>query len=155
MFGVDILIVFFTEIIDDKTGEKERGLKKIAFQYLKTTFLIDLLAFFPFFELFRFQMVEDKGENKYNFYHILYLLRLLRMYKAAQLLSPNYVFAVIKSLHKAYLKMMHERLTGSQLPMIAYHDPHDDQHEDFELGTRNYLQLDLLCNFKFGFLISR
>ena len=121
MFGIDIIIIFFTEIKDKETGDDQRLFSKIAIEYLKTTFLIDLIAFFPFFELFRFQMVEDMGKDEYNFYHLLYLLRLLRMYKASQLLNPSYVFGVVKKLHKVYLRYMHEGLTGQELPDKVYH----------------------------------
>ena len=101
-FGIDIVIIFFTEF-QDKTGDYNRQIDKIAKNYLKTTFLIDFLAFFPFFELFRKQMVEDEFSYDYNFYHLFYLLRLLRCYKASQLLKPSYVFKGYKKIHRAYL----------------------------------------------------
>lgn len=84
---------------------------KIALNYLKTTFIIDLLAFFPFFDVFNAYLAhEDAGKGKtYNFYHLIYLLRLLRLYKAAELLKPNYVFGGIKQFHRYITEKIQQR----------------------------------------------
>ena len=48
-----------TEFKDTKTGEVDRTHPAIAINYLKGAFIIDFLAFFPFFELFRKNMLDD------------------------------------------------------------------------------------------------
>ena len=90
LFGVDIIVVFLTEYKDPKTGDYSRKLTAIAFNYLKSTFIIDFLAFFPFFETIRHHMIPEYHEptEYYNFWQLLFLLRLLRLYKAAQLMQP-------------------------------------------------------------------
>ena len=100
MFGIDIIISFFCEFKDKETGDYIREPKRIALNYLKTTFWIDFLAFFPFFEVFGKWFKQEEKDGSYDFYHLICLLRLLRMYKAAELLKPNYIFRGVKQLHK-------------------------------------------------------
>lgn len=84
LFGLDILIVFFTEY-KGELGDYRRTFSEIALNYLKTTFLIDFIAFFPFFEVVRHRMKPEHREREeyYNFYQLLFLLRLFRLYKAS------------------------------------------------------------------------
>lgn len=146
IFGIDILIIFFTEFRDDTTGEYNRIFSSIACNYLKGHFIFDFLSFFPFFEIFRHQMVEDDGEDAdtvYNFYHLLYLFRLLRIYKAAQITRPNYVFSGYKRLHKAYLDWRH-------------HQSHDcDSYEHMGLSKVDSVGIDVVTTAEFAFLITR
>lgn len=47
-FLMDVMFGFFTSYLDRKSGEEEFRHKKIAINYLKTTFLIDFLSCLPF-----------------------------------------------------------------------------------------------------------
>jgi hypothetical protein len=117
-FLADMFITFVTEYKDLETGDFRRDLESIAIKYIKTTFIMDFLAVFPFFEVFKDQMVYDKGNSDiYNFYHLLYLFKLFRLYKAAQLLKPSYVFSAYTKIHKKYLNWMH-------------HSSHNCGHDD-------------------------
>lgn len=124
MFGIDIVIIFFTEYKNMDTGDFEREFSKIALNYLKTTFIIDFLAFFPFFELFKEQMLENDSTQEYDMYHLLFLFRLLRVYKASQLLKPGYVFRAYKRLHKAYIDWSQRKHEKEML-----NQPHHDELE--------------------------
>ena len=61
-FAIDILVVFFSEFKDPKTGDMCRKPTKIALNYLKTTFIIDLLAFFPFFDVFNVYLAHEDAD---------------------------------------------------------------------------------------------
>ena len=54
IFGFDILLEFFTEFERDDGYHTEviRSPKLIALNYLKNYFIIDFIAFFPFYEVF-------------------------------------------------------------------------------------------------------
>ena len=52
LFGIDIIVIFLSEYKDMFTGDLVRTFSKIALNYLKTSLIFDLLAFFPFFEIF-------------------------------------------------------------------------------------------------------
>jgi len=82
IFGIDIIIIFFSEYKDMETGFYCREPKNIATNYLKKAFIIDFLAFFPFFEVLSNLTSHGADEKEYDFLHFVYLLRLLRLYKA-------------------------------------------------------------------------
>ena len=70
IFFLDICVAFRTVYIDD-LGNEETCIKKIAWQYIKTTFIIDFLATVPWGELllifpsYRVHMnnTKDSGSN--------------------------------------------------------------------------------------------
>lgn len=48
LFFIDVILTFNTAILDDQTWTIEDDRTKIAVSYLKSWFVIDILACFPF-----------------------------------------------------------------------------------------------------------
>ena len=63
VFAIDIIIIFFTEFKDMNTGYYCRHPMRIALNYLRTTLIIDFLAFFPFFYVFSETVALDDGNE--------------------------------------------------------------------------------------------
>lgn len=105
-FGIDIIVTFFTEY-DNNDGTNAsiiRDPKLIAKRYLTSYFIIDLLAFFPFYEVFRDKIEKHHdGTERYNYFHLLFLFRLLRLYKATELLDPAHIFRLIRGVHQKFV----------------------------------------------------
>jgi hypothetical protein len=82
--------------------------REIAINYLKGTFIIDFLAFFPFYNVISSLMSHDPDEQNrnemYHYINLFFLLRLLRLYKAAELLDPHYIFAIFRNFHGSYIE---------------------------------------------------
>lgn len=72
-FFLNILKNFLTEIPIENSKKMDRNLPNIAINYLKTDFLFDLLAFFPFAVLF------PGGEINDPWYMNLFLFKLIRL----------------------------------------------------------------------------
>ncbi len=80
-FGLDILINFFTTY---RVGSKlETDHRKVVGQYLKGWFLIDFIAFIPFF--IAFGSPADYGSDALHLFKTLRLLQLSRLLKLARL----------------------------------------------------------------------
>ena len=82
MFMLDIFLNFFTGYYDssEELGEPIMNCKKIAINYIKGWFFLDVIATFPF------QLIElyaHTGGTKYN--KLLRLLRLPRLYRLVRL----------------------------------------------------------------------
>lgn len=94
-FGIDIIITFLTEYTvytEDHGLDKVpvRKFSKIAIRYLKSVFIVDFMAFYPFFIQFEHYFVDEEKEhlNVYTYFHLCFMFRLFRLYKAAELLDP-------------------------------------------------------------------
>ena len=48
IFFIDIWVCFNTVYIEEKSGKEVRDKRKIAIRYIKSTFIIDILATVPF-----------------------------------------------------------------------------------------------------------
>lgn len=110
IFMIDIAVMFRTSYISSTTGEEEYNLKKIARNYLVTTFWMDLLACLPmdiFSLIFSFNNTALSILNLFDLLKIIRLLRLSRiiMYMNAKdnvkmvLKVINMVFFIVVYIH--------------------------------------------------------
>lgn len=83
LFGVDILLAFFSEYVDMAFGEKIRQPKKIAKRYLKGGFWIDFVSTLPLILKPLINRTFEKGSNieqvMTNFVTGFRLMKLLRI----------------------------------------------------------------------------
>jgi len=89
LFGIDIVVNFFVEYQDKGSGETVRNWYAITMRYVKGTFLWDLLAIFPFYEIITNDLDNTPKGNLYDYYHLIHLLKCLRLYMAVKVLSPR------------------------------------------------------------------
>lgn len=78
-FVLDIILVFRTSIFDE-TGEEVLNRKKIARNYLKGKFTVDVLSAIPFDKVALFFLDAKKARN-FSLLGILKLIRVLRLNK--------------------------------------------------------------------------
>ena len=108
LFSIDIIISFFTGYYDDKFSV-EPNMRKIALRYLKSWFLFDLIACFPF------QLIIENSVNYNSLVRVTRFKRLLRLARIAKL------FRFIKIFKKDQRKNIHATLRLSiQLERLIY-----------------------------------
>lgn len=81
---IDIAVNFRTTYVIEKSGEEVISTQKIALQYLRAKFWIDLLASFPF-DAFSY-IIGTKSKNTFLF-QILGLLKLVRILRLSRLIA--------------------------------------------------------------------
>lgn len=62
MFAIDIVLSFFTQYINDEDNKPVRDLKIIALKYMKSAFVVDAIATFPFHLLLRSRFTGPRAE---------------------------------------------------------------------------------------------
>jgi hypothetical protein len=78
-FIADIFVNFRTSIVDDITGDETLNTGKIAWQYIKSRFWIDLLASIPV-DIFGFFLLSNGGSGtSLRLFGLLKLVRVLRL----------------------------------------------------------------------------
>ena len=88
LFALDMLLTFFVEVQVD--GKMEREINLITVNYIKTTFLVDLLPLVPF-ELILVHMNNSK---------LFFLLKLIRIRKGYGFLSVQKIISEVKKYHQ-------------------------------------------------------
>jgi Ion transport protein len=88
MFALDILINFRTSIIDDITGHEIVNPTSIAIIYLKSRFIIDLMATVPFDSVF-YSLVSQDVSGQLSLLSLLKLFRVLRLTKIIVYLNTS------------------------------------------------------------------
>lgn len=78
LFLCDIIISFRTSVFHSRTGEEILEPKKIAVQYLKTRFLVDLLATIPF-DTIGLLFISGNNTVGLQLFGLLKLVRVLRL----------------------------------------------------------------------------
>jgi len=94
-----MLVVFFTDYKEKKTGIIINDFGRIAKHYLLTYFLVDFLSIIPFFEILKMynsEAMDLKKGDTYNYYHLLFLIRLFRVYKVFKLIDPVNFLKMLK-----------------------------------------------------------
>lgn len=86
-FALDIIINFRTSIIDEKTSHEIIDGKLIALMYLRSRFVIDLLATVPFDTLFA--SVAGAVSGKLSLLSLLKLFRVLRLTKIISYMNTS------------------------------------------------------------------
>ena len=117
-FLADIVITFLTTYIDDVTGDEIAIPKKIAINYLKGWFTIDLLATIPF-DLF----VPDGGAWK--IFSLFGLLKILRISRLGRLINYLKIKDTIKITLKIFklVSVIYMQL-GMLLDLLHWLQPH-------------------------------
>lgn len=85
IFFVDILVNFRSAYINQKTGEEVRGSCAVAYNYLTTRFMIDLLATIPFDQIAG--MFFDSDSVFFQLFGLLKLVRVLRLARIVTFLN--------------------------------------------------------------------
>ena len=108
IFFLDILVCFRTVYLNDQ-GEWEQRSSKMAIKYIKTTFIVDLLATVPFDQLAKINSVEHSNEEHWSYiFGILKMGRLLRFNKIIQFLrAANLVKASLRILQLVLLLVVY------------------------------------------------
>ena len=93
LFFVDCILNFFTSYPDEEKSIEVTELKKVALNYLKTWFLIDLLSFLPFDTIFDSTGTNSAGANSFaknaRIAKIYKIIRLFRLVKILKLVKSN------------------------------------------------------------------
>ena len=92
---IEIVINFFTEYHDEDDDVFVRDFKKIAYNYLCSGFIFDLIACLPFYtgliSAFPDTVSPKVPEKGYNWLYIVFILKSLRSYKAYRITTPKYI----------------------------------------------------------------
>lgn len=78
IFSIDVVIQFFVEKSDTTSIEVQRNFFKVALIYIKSSFIFDVIAIFPFYHFFK---------NSFKFCRLMYFIKLIRLYRGLQLLN--------------------------------------------------------------------
>lgn len=79
LFIIDVFVNFRTSYVNTKTGEEIFDLKKIALNYLKARFWIDILASMPFDLFTLFLIGRNQNTIVFKLFGLLKLIRVLRL----------------------------------------------------------------------------
>ena len=97
IFGIDIILTFFTSI-SSKSGMVEIDDKKIiAVNYLKTWFIIDFFSIVPFDTIIRSVTVGSSGGEEQNVNTLMRTMKLTKIYKLIRLMRLVKIFKVLKN----------------------------------------------------------
>jgi hypothetical protein len=93
-FFADIIINFFIEFKSEEKLYPIRDIAQIAERYLKGTFLIEFISFFPFIVVIQSITTTydqyDGTPHKFGYLQLLFLLRLFRIIKIYELVRPRF-----------------------------------------------------------------
>jgi hypothetical protein len=98
-FVIDIILNFLVKFNDRKNHTVVSDLKKIAKRYIKSMFIFDLLATFPFRHV---MFLEDDPETR-NKNQLLFLFKFLRWPKLMILFDPKNFHGLVKGVFKMRL----------------------------------------------------
>ena len=108
-FLFDIALNFRTAYVDDATGNIVTNNKKMALRYLRTWFILDLVASFPFdwcasgVSFYRRRAGESGGNEGGSFAALAALLRLLKLLKLLRLLRLARLLKLLRGLEDEIL----------------------------------------------------
>lgn len=106
IFLVDIVLNFLLEFVSEEKTRPVRDITKIATRYFKDTFVLDVLAIFPFYgmmEIINGPKLASQNED-YDYLRLCYLLKLLRLKKASELLASKFFSKIIKQFYNNRLQ---------------------------------------------------
>lgn len=86
LFAIDIIINFRTSIINDIQSEEITDAKRIAINYIKTRFFLDILASIPFDSLISIGETSRRGGISDNF-ALLSMLKIFRILRFTRIIS--------------------------------------------------------------------
>jgi hypothetical protein len=88
LFAIDMVLNFVTSIVDEATGQEILSPKKIMIHYMKSRFVIDLLATIPFDTIFD-GLVDKTVSGKLSLFSLLKLFRVLRLTKIISYINAS------------------------------------------------------------------
>lgn len=103
MFAIDTLLLFFTQYQDEEDNKPVRDIKSIALKHIKSDFIFDALATFPF-HIVLLSRFDD--ENIKDRIQLLFLLKMIRFRKMMSLFETKNFQDFIKSLFKTRLQQI-------------------------------------------------
>ena len=96
IFGVDILVNFISATEDTTNNTLIYDHKKLAKNYIKSWFILDLIACFPFGIFSKF-LSEDSSSGNFSNKELLRLARLPRLYRLVRLLRMFKMVRLLKN----------------------------------------------------------
>lgn len=88
IFGINILVNFFTDFVADGEVFPERDLAKIAERYIQTEFAIDFIPTFPI------TFFVDNSQEKY--WRLFYLIKIIRLIKGIEIYDVQQMMEYLK-----------------------------------------------------------
>ena len=98
---MDILLCFFTQYHDEESNKPVHDIKLVAIRYIKSGFIVDVLATFPFHLVMLSQFEDPDLQEKMNLF---FLLKMLRFRKMISLFETKNFQDFIKGLFKNRLQ---------------------------------------------------
>lgn len=121
LFLIDIGVCFFVEYRLDDNVTMERNVWKTATRYLKTYFIVDIIASIPF----NFLLMAFEQKNGYEFLRLLLLLKFLRIRKVMLLVKPEVFKYYINTFYKQRLASVIRRAKNNTINL----DPKVDNNK--------------------------
>ena len=113
LFGIDLILNFFTEVVDKETNKVVSECHRISKIYLKSQFTFDLLACLPL------EYILDFGP-------LTRLLRLVKLLRLPRLVSLIRVYSFKQTLARIYQQQLSGKCSGHTTKI----DTHKDQESE-------------------------
>ena len=101
LFLMDSLLCFFTQYHGEESNKPVHDIKLVAIRYIKSGFIVDVLATFPFHLVMLSQFEDPDLQEKMNLF---FLLKMLRFRKMISLFETKNFQDFIKGLFKNRLQ---------------------------------------------------
>lgn len=142
LFAFDILFNFLREYRSEDSFKPIRDISKIASRYIRSQFLLDAIATFPF----NFFITLAGGgtvsmKDKMNYSKFIYLLKVVRIRKASEIMKSSYLSKVVDSFYETRLRRM-VKSNG--------HDYVYDQYKDYNKIMQQIRVKIAFKMFRFG-----